>query len=68
MTPQYRIQESSPNVWELDRAIADGWQFVGYFASEAAAQNKMADCIASDEWVAAPAQYFDALGKAQDAS
>jgi hypothetical protein len=65
MTPQYRIQQTSPATWELDRASKDGgWIFVGYFDSQGAAQNKMTECIAAGAWSAPPSQYYDAFGQA----
>jgi hypothetical protein len=63
--PQYRILQTSPTVWELDRALAGGgWRNCGSFDSEVAAQTKLAELVAADAWVAATPQYFDVLGQA----
>jgi hypothetical protein len=64
--PQYRILQTGPIAWELDRALVGdgGWRFVGSFDSEIAAQTRLAELVAADAWKPSEPQYFDATGQA----
>jgi hypothetical protein len=61
---QFRILQTAPSVWELDRTAEGEWRVVDKFDSAEAAQTKLAELVAAAAWHRPAPTYFDGKGQA----